>query len=185
MLGLVPKQSASRELNSYNWHVGNKTYAEKEPPLPKNVLSFQAKCVFLVQTVERVHGKKTQTDKAHSDDASAPLFFSRTLFFFSFYPFWQKLLRNVFIPVRRWAHFPLLVSLHFMSLTHLKMSFAWSDFGLSSAQGQQFIPNSGFLFLFIHQSHPSFLHTARKTRWNEGQKAQASSSDTLGGDAVL
>lgn len=59
---------------------------------------------------------------------------------------------------------PLLASLYFMSLVHLKMSIAWSEF---FPQGQQFIPDSGFLFLFIHQSHPSFTLSQKQDAKND------------------
>lgn len=61
----------------------------------------------------------------------------------------------------------LLAPLYFMSLMHLKCMIALSEFWLSFPQGQQFIPDSGFLFLFIHQSHPSLTLSQKHDAMND------------------
>lgn len=116
-----------------------------------------------------VQGYKTKTNKAHSESTSAQLCFSRTRLVF--YQFWQKLHRNtaVFILVWRWAlyHHPSAGASIFHVTDAFEMSFACSEFWPSFPQGQRLIPDSGFPFLFIHQSHLSLTLSQKQDAMND------------------
>lgn len=136
------------------------------PHLPKNVLTVQAKCVFLVQTVERAHGKKTQTDKAHSDDASAPLFFSRTPFSFPFIRFDRSFLET-YSSRSEDERFPSAGVSAFHVTDAFKNAFRMIRLWVKLPPGSA-VHSQLWISIFIHSSASSFLPShcqKNKMKW--------------------